>query len=57
MAVTSWVMIPGELGATSRGAKPVPRDTRTLNQYGVTIPGNATGVVPPYGQIFPRGKT
>ena len=57
MAVTSWVVLPGELGGVPRGAKPVPRSTQTANRYGTTIPGNATGVVPPYGQIFPRGKT
>jgi hypothetical protein len=57
MAIEQWVVIPGQLGAVSRGAQPVPRDTRTANVYGTTVPGNATGVVPPYGQIFPRGKT
>lgn len=54
---TSWVLIPGELGGAPRGAKPVPRNNQTANRYGTTIPGNATGVVPAYGQIFPRGKT
>lgn len=54
---TSWVLIPGELGAMPRGAKPVPRNNQTANKYGTVVPGNATGVVPPYGQVFPRGKT
>ncbi len=56
MAITSWAVIKGELGREF-SIKAVPRANVPLLQFGSTVPGNAQGIVPPYGQIFPRGKT
>lgn len=35
----------------------VPRQVTAPSPYGASVPGNAQGGTPPYGQIFPRGKT
>lgn len=57
MAVTDWKVQPGQGGRVYRGAQPIPRWVTAPSPYGTSVPGNAQGIIPPYGQIFPRGKT
>lgn len=57
MAITEWRVLPGPGGRVSRGATPIPRWITPPSPYGTSVPGNAQGIIPPYGQIFPRGKT